>query len=211
MHTLYLECPITSFPRSYARDYKETYLYPPFSTVYGCLLSLVGEENKLAHLGVKLATGIVGDIPPVSRLLRKQTNHGRKFDNQGNCSLSQFSKPNLQEILTDVKVVVKIDSTNESASIKLEERVAIALSTPEKITRYGGLSLGESWALVNGIRPYRLTDGKVRWLVKDNRGFINLPTWIDYSLSQSTFQSYTLSESEEFNEQSWTDIQFCKH
>ncbi len=37
---LYLECPCTSFPRSFARDYRETYPYPPPSTLYGLLLSL---------------------------------------------------------------------------------------------------------------------------------------------------------------------------
>jgi CRISPR-associated Cas5-like protein len=51
---LYLDCPCTSFPRSFARDYKETYQYPPPSTVYGLLLSLVGEVDMEAHRGVKL-------------------------------------------------------------------------------------------------------------------------------------------------------------
>jgi CRISPR-associated protein Cas5t len=43
---LYLECPCTSFPRSFARDFKETYRYPPPSTVYGMLLSLVGDVSS---------------------------------------------------------------------------------------------------------------------------------------------------------------------
>ena len=42
---------------------------------------------------------------------------------------------------------------------------AIAISTPGQITRFGGLSLGESWAMVNGIRPYRPEDGDIRFLV----------------------------------------------
>jgi len=69
---LYLECPCTSFPRSFARDYKETYRYPPPSTIYGFLLSLVGEEDMTAHLGVKLAIGLIGDDPPISRIVRKK-------------------------------------------------------------------------------------------------------------------------------------------
>ncbi|MEM8828465.1 MAG: CRISPR-associated protein Cas5, partial [Cyanobacteria bacterium P01_G01_bin.19] len=69
--TLYIDCPCTSFPRSFARDYKETHLYPPPSTIYGFLLSLVGELEMTAHLGVKIATGIIGKKPAISRILRK--------------------------------------------------------------------------------------------------------------------------------------------
>lgn len=216
-NTLYLECPCTSFPRSFARDYKETYLYPPPSTVYGFLLSLVGEEDLTAHLGVKLAIGIIGNSPPISRIVRKQRHH--KFDNggadhkkrvkkygEGIYPPSQFSKPNFQELLTDLRIVVKLDSRNESATVKLDERVAIALSSPEQITRFGGLSLGESWSLINGIRPYRLDDGKIQWLVKDNRGLIGLPIWIDRKTTRGTFQRFSLSNSDEFDQNCWTEI-----
>jgi CRISPR-associated protein Cas5t len=80
---LYLECPCTSFPRSFARDFKETYRYPPPSTVYGMLLSLVGEVDMLAHVGVKLAIGIIGDPPPISRIVRKQRHHKFSVKNLG--------------------------------------------------------------------------------------------------------------------------------
>jgi len=68
---LYLDYPCTSFPRSFARDYKETYRYPPPSTVYGLLLSLVGEVDMDRHRGVKLAIGLIGDDPPISRIVHK--------------------------------------------------------------------------------------------------------------------------------------------
>lgn len=202
--TLYLECPCTSFPRSFARDFKETYLYPPPSTLYGFLLSLVGEQDMKAHLGVRLAIGILGDDSPISRSVRKQRSHKfvvsteakkriQKYG-EGVYPTSQFSKPNFQELLTDVRIAIKIDSSNESASIKLSERVAIALSSPSQILRFGGLSLGESWAMINGIRNYRETDGAVRWLVKDSRGLISLPVWIDRQTGQGTFQRFSLGE-----------------
>jgi hypothetical protein len=47
-------------------------------------------------------------------------------------------------------IAIEIDSSAETAAVKLSERIAIALSTPSQISRFGGLSLGESWALVNG-------------------------------------------------------------
>ena len=204
--TLYIDCPCTSFPRSFARDYKETYLYPPPSTIYGFLLSLVGEENLTAHLAVKLAMGIIGDKPPISRILRKQRHHKFSKTHMGTYPPSQFSKPNFQELLTDLKIVIKLNSSGESASVNLEKRVAIALSSPEQITRFGGLSLGESWALINGIRKYRLDDGKIRWLAQDNRGLIGLPIWIDRQTTQGTFQRFTLSEFDEFDDKCWTEI-----
>jgi CRISPR-associated protein Cas5t len=172
MTTLYLDCPCTSFPRSFARDFKETYSYPPPSTVYGLLLSLVGEVDLLAHVGVRLAIGIIGADPPISRIVRKQRHH--KFSKQqlGTYPSGQFSKPNHHELLTDLQFVVKLDSEQESGMVKLIDRVAIALTTPDRITRFGGLSLGESWALLNGVRCYRPEDGDIRWLVKDDRGLI---------------------------------------
>ena len=203
-HLLYLECPCTSFPRSFARDYKETYRYLPPATVYGFLLSLFGEVDMTAHLGVKLALGSIGNDPPISRIVRKQRHHKFSREHLGIYPTSKFSKPNHQELLTDLKVVVRIDSSEEVATIKLVERVAIALSAPEQITRFGGLSLGESWAMVNGVRPYRETDGAIRWLVKDNRGLIGLPIWIDRKTGQGRFQRFSWGD---FCQDCWVNIQ----
>lgn len=201
--TLFLDCPCTSFPRSFARDFKETYRYPPPSTVYGLLLSLVGEEDLTHHIGVKLALGIIGGDPPISRIVRKQRHHKFSRTHLGTYPSSKFSKPNHQELLTDVKTVVCIDSGEDSAEVTLVERVAIALTTPENITRFGGLSLGESWALVNGIRSYRASDGDIRWLVRDPRGLISLPVWIDRKTTRGTFQRFTLGE---FSDDCWVKI-----
>ncbi|WP_416667839.1 CRISPR-associated protein Cas5 [Egbenema bharatensis] len=200
---LYLDCPCTSFPRSFARDYKETYQYPPPSTVYGLLLSLIGEVDMEAHRGVKLAIGIIGNNPPISRIVRKQRHHKFSKTHMGTYPTSKFSKPNLQELLTDLQVSVQIDSSEEVATVKLAERVAIALSNPSQITRFGGLSLGESWAMINGIRTYREEDGSIRWLVTDNRGLISLPVWIDRKSEQGTFQRFSLGE---FSENCWVRI-----
>lgn len=199
----YLECLCTSFPRSFARDYKETYLYPPPSTIYGFLLSLVGEEDLTAHLGVKLATGFIGDTPPISRILRKQRQHKNSKKHQQTYNTTEFSKPNFQELLTDLKLTIKIDSNEELGQIKLENRVKLALSSPNKITRFGGLSLGESWALLNGFREYREEDGEITWLQKNNRGLISLPIWIDRENNRGIFQRFCLGK---FNQESWISI-----
>ncbi|WP_017660798.1 type I-MYXAN CRISPR-associated protein Cas5/Cmx5/DevS [Baaleninema simplex] len=212
---LYLDCPCTSFPRSFARDYKETYRYPPPSTVYGLLLSLVGEQDLNAHLGVKLAIGVLGDDVPISRILRKQRHHKFSKQHHGVYSTAKFSKPNFQEILTDMQLAIRISSEEESAPVTLSDRVATALSTPETIARFGGLSLGESWAMVNGIRYFREVReadrekyASVRWLVKDDRGLIGLPVWIDRKTTRGTFQRFSVREAgAEFVDRSWVSIQ----
>lgn len=204
MIKLYIECPCTSFPRSFARDYKETYLYPPPSTIYGFLLSLVGEQELTQHLNVKLAMGIIGDNPPISHIIRKQRNHKfvvggeatkrEKKYGEGVYINNHFSKPNHQELLTGVKIVVQVDSSEESATIQLAERIAIALSNPSQITRFGGLCLGESNGLINGVRKYRESDGVIRWLVKDKRGLIGLPIWINRTTGQGIFQRFSIGD-----------------
>lgn len=201
---LYLDCLCTSFPRSFARDFKETYRYPPPSTMYGMLLSLVGEIDLMAHTGVKLALGLVGDVPPISRIVRKQRHHKFSKTHLGTYPSSKFSKPNHQELLTDVKIALKLDSSVETASVKLAEQVSIALSTPEVIKRFGGLSLGESWALLNGIRFYRENDGPIQWLEKDSRGLIGLPVWIDRKTARGTFQRFSVSD--KFSDNCWVTI-----
>jgi CRISPR-associated protein Cas5t len=200
---LYLDCPCTSLPRSFAQDYKETYRYPPPSTIYGFLLSLIGEVDMSAHLGVKLAIGIIGQDPPISRIVRKQRHHKFSKTHMGTYPSSKFSKPNHQELLTDLQVAVRIDSREERASLKLIERVTIAFATPNQVTRFGGLSLGESWAMVNGIRPYREEDGTVRWLVKSNRELISLPVWINRETGQDTFQRFGWGD---FSDDCWVKI-----
>src|SRR5947209_1091669 len=53
--TLHVEVPYASFRKSYARSFAETYPLPPPATVYGMLLSLVGERFRRRHEWVRLA------------------------------------------------------------------------------------------------------------------------------------------------------------
>lgn len=70
MIILHIESAYASFRQSYARSLGETYEFVPPSTVYGMLLSLVGEYDRRRHLGVKLAFAYKS-IPPVSKSLRQ--------------------------------------------------------------------------------------------------------------------------------------------
>jgi CRISPR-associated protein Cas5t len=53
---------------------------------------------------------------------------------------------------------------------------------------------------------YRTEDGAIKWLIKDNRGLIGLPIWIDRTTTQGTFQRFSLSDSEVVDENCWIEI-----
>jgi len=58
--------------------------------------------------------------------------------------------------------------------------------------------------MLNGVRRYRETDGTVRWLIKDRRGLIGLPIWINRQTTQGTFQRFSFSP--ELTNDCWVDI-----
>ena len=70
MITLRVEVPYASFRKSYARSFAETYPLPPPATVYGMLLSLVGERFRRRHVGVRLAFAYKR-VPLIATTLRK--------------------------------------------------------------------------------------------------------------------------------------------
>jgi len=67
---LQIEVPIACFRQSRAREYAETYPVPPPSTVYGMLLSIVGEMDRYKHCGVRLAIAMLEPQPEKSTVIR---------------------------------------------------------------------------------------------------------------------------------------------
>ena len=57
--SLFVSIPVASFRAPFAREYFETLPCPPPSTVFGMLLSLVGEPDRLAHEGAEIALALV--------------------------------------------------------------------------------------------------------------------------------------------------------
>jgi len=96
--------------------------------------------------------------------------------------------PAQQEILTGVRVVIWLASDEEQRKdVSLEERTLEALSRPERVARFGGLSLGESTHLVDEIKVF---DGDSRrsaaiFLLADY-GQLTLPVWVDHVGSKGT-------------------------
>lgn len=186
-----VDVPIASFRQSRAREYAETYPVPPPSTVYGMLLSIVGEEDRYRHCGVKLAIALFSQ-PEKSTVIRTFRRFKRKEIHD-----ASNARPDYQELLTDIQFGVWVYSNKDTAQPTLLERLQTAFNRPETINRFGGLSLGESRDLVNAVKllPSNQPQKTLRWLVQDEDGSLTLPYWVDHVGSQGTrWQRYLLQE-----------------
>lgn len=186
MFGIYVTVPVACFRKGLAREYLETEAIPPPSTCYGFLLSLVGETKRERHIGSRVSPTLLRR-PEQSVVLRtvwrvKKTPLG----SPGN------TRPDYQQLLTDVRFILWLDSSDEPESPSLEDRVRIALTQPEQIQRFGGLSLGESTHLVNDVslldekhRQQVQSDGAEVYLLHPE-GNLTLPVWVDHVGSAGT-------------------------
>ena len=203
---LKVEVPIACFRQSRAREYAETYPVPPPSTVYGMLLSMVGEMDRYKHCGTQLAIAMLSE-PAQSRVIRTF----RRFKKK-QISDPSNARPDYQELLVDIQFLLWIDAGNDAAQPTLQERLQTAFARPENIHRFGGLCLGESRDLVNAVSLLSNTDLQkdLRWLVQDEDGLLTLPYWVDHVGSRDTrWLRYILHEpSTEPNppDNAWTEI-----
>src|SRR3954453_12562354 len=132
--------PVACFRKGFAREYWETEELPPPATCYGFLLSLVGERDRRRHIGVRICPALLAQ-PDRSAVLRTLW---RVKDRKAPLGAGTNARPDFQELLTGVQLAVWLDSTQEvGPRPSLEDRVNLALDHPERIDRFGGLSLGE--------------------------------------------------------------------
>jgi CRISPR-associated protein Cas5t len=187
---LHVTVPIACFRKGLAREYLETELLPPPSTCYGFLLSLVGETDRGRHAGVRVCPVLLNQ-PQLSVVLRtvwrvKKTPLG----SSGN------TRPDYQQLLSPVDLLLWLDSSAEMAQppvAPLEQRVQQALAQPASVSRFGGLSLGESAHLVDEVRRFEPNHHRFADLPPDGsafllaeRGRITLPVWVDHVGSAGT-------------------------
>lgn len=178
MLLLKITAPFATFTNSRSREYAASYLYPPPATIYGTLLALVGETDRTKHLGVKIAIALASLPKPTTVLRTFKRRKKNEINHPSN------SKPDYQEVLCGLNLVVSVDSTQDAHN--LENRIAQAVIQPETIDRFGGLSLGESRDLIDDLRILDRLPPSIEWLVKDDRGKITLPIWVDYDGSEKT-------------------------
>ena len=204
---LKVEVPVACFRQSRARECVETYPVPPPSTVYGMLLSMIGEMNRYRHCGTQLAIALLSE-PKKSTIIRK-FHRFKKLDIHHPSNV----KPDYQELLTNIQFAVWIIAGTDKSQPTLPERLHLALANPASINRFGGLCLGESRDLVNDVTTFseKKYEGKsFEWLVQNEQGLLTLPYWVDHVGSQRTrWQRYMLQKSLERQppELSWTVIQ----
>jgi CRISPR-associated protein Cas5t len=153
----------------------------------------VGEENRYKHCGVKLAIALLSEpeksvVIRTFRRLKKNDIHHRSN-----------SRPDYQELLANIELVVWLTRGEDKATPSLPERLYQAFNNPASINRFGGLSLGESRYLVNAVTllPENHYEESLHWLVQDENSWLTLPCWVDHVGSKGTlYQRYTLQESQ---------------
>jgi CRISPR-associated protein Cas5t len=186
MIALQVEVPYASFRKSFARSYAETYAFPPPATVYGMLLSLVGEWQRVRHEGVALAFAYA-NRPRVTTTLRRLSRYkygvASKQEELGNA-------PDYIESLCDTKFLCWVNSSQELVpGESLESRITKSIQTPEKSPRKGVLSLGLSDDVVDSVKLVDTSrvQGSWHWLSPCPTGMIDLPIWVDHVGSINTY------------------------
>ena len=183
MITLRVEVPYASFRKSYARSFAETYPLPPPATIYGMLLSLVGERFRSRHEGVRLAFAYRG-IPPIATTLRKLSRY--KYGVPGK-QTKLGNAPDFIETLCNIEFLCWVDSSLEKGGGRnLEARVIEAIESPDKVDRYGLLCLGLSDDAVNDISICQHIENEWHRLIPSHTGSMELPIWVDHVGSAKT-------------------------
>lgn len=184
MLRLYVGVPVACFRKGLAREYLETEPLPPPATCYGFLLSLVGETDRRRHVGARVTAGLLNS-PPTSTVLRTVWRVKKvPLGSPGN------TRPDYQQLLTEVELAVWLDSSEEQGK-GLEDRVRAALANPAAVSRFGGLSLGESTHLVDEVCAGDEADKRIagripRAFLCSPKGRLTLPVWVDHVGSAGT-------------------------
>lgn len=193
MIALRVRVPVACWRKGHARELLETEIVPPPSTCYGMLLSLVGETERDRHLGTRVTAGLFAKCE-LSTVLRTTWRIKDAKTMQGG---GENAKPDFQQLVTGADLLVLCEGVSDQSSPTLEERVVTALDDPRSVTRFGGLSLGESTHLVNDL--WQL-DGPslpsvARTFLLTAQGSLTLPVWVDHVGSSGT--RYAVGDLEE--------------
>lgn len=186
--SLEVSTPVCSFRHGRAREYLKTEILPPPSTLYGFLLALVGETQREAYLRTRIAYAMLQQ-PETSIVLRSVWRVKEKDENKL-LGIGKNRRPDYQEIMTGLILLVFVDEG------PLAQMLTVARYKPEQISRFGGLSLGESRDLVNDITwSPELSNRTGQWLTPDGQGELTLPLWVDHVGSRDTvYQQFALRE-----------------
>lgn len=174
-----VEVPVCSLRKPHSREFLDSETVPPPSTVYGFLLSFIGEGDRSAHIGSCLAYAIVQE-PIISTVLRKYWRVKDGRDPQGS---GVNNRPELQKILCGLTFLLWVKGS-------LADRLLKAHEDPESIDRFGVLSLGESTGMVDTVKFFPEMNGQEGdWLSTCRKGRECLPVWADHTGNKETVWS----------------------
>ena len=202
---LYVSVPVANFRVPRAREYFETFPIPPPATVYGMLLSMIGEVNRRVYEGAEIAIALISE-PSYSVVLRTLWRVKNKKQGLG---LGENRRPDFQELLTDIRLMVWI---RHSADSPLAKKISECIESPSDIDRFGCLCLGESTHLVDEVKLLNeFPEGNIQMLMNDDDGELSLPIWADHIGPNTRWGQYTLSEIkvddlDSIPEKGWTKI-----
>ena len=198
--TLRVEVPICAFRPYESREYQDTHPFPPPSAVYGMLLSLCGvrREHKAQHQGSRMVLAIES-LPNRAKVFRK-FRRGKELGDL---------RPDYQDLLIGLKLWVWLTTGADRGQPPLVEKIVEALDQPQRVDRFGGLSLGESSYLVDSISLREPDDEQtMHFLRPDPAGFYNLPIWVNYEANTNTRRRFTIRSLriDEGIESSWMEV-----
>ncbi len=181
---IYVSVPVACFRKGMAREYLETEPLPPPATCYGFLLSLVGETDRRKHIGCRVAPVLLNQ--PVTSVVLRTVWRVKKLP----LGSSGNTRPDYQQLLSDIRLLIWLDSLNDQSDVRLEDRVRLAIGSGSTATRFGGLSLGESTHLVDEVSLLeRVKDRlptKGQAFLCAEKGRLTLPVWVDHVGSAGT-------------------------
>jgi CRISPR-associated protein Cas5t len=202
---LYVSVPVASFRVPRAREFFETFPVPPPATVYGMLLSMIGEVNRRVYEGTEIAIALLSE-PEYSVVLRTLWRVKKKESGLG---LGENRRPDFQELLTDIRLAVWIRD-EEMMETSLAKRIRKSFDNPSTINRFGGLCLGESTHLVDEVSLLKPSEKQGQFLIAEDDGDLSLPIWPDHVGSKTRWGQYHLQQSnlsDGIPENAWTVIQ----
>ena len=202
---LRVDVPMTSLRPTWARAYQETYPAPPPSTVYGMLLSLAGVERdvKAKYSGVRIAIALAENEDyemwqrrEKARVLRKLRRLAQNPPKGKIVDPLADRRPDYQELLLGLQFWLWLDDARSQLSLSDAVRKALDPNWRAEVIRHGALCLGESSHLVNDIRV-DVPRGRGRFVAPKERGFLTMPTWIDYGKDRSQVRTFEIGDIED--------------
>lgn len=180
---LYVDVPFASYTTAYSRYFLETYPLAPPSTVYGMLLSLIGEYNMRKYIGTEISIALISNP---SKFKHIRTWHRYK-DNKSAIGTGKNVIPKSIECLWDNKYSIWIrQGKSEHNKISLCSQIKSYFDKTNIFPRQGVLSCGCSDNMINDISIWKNDNSKGKILTISDMADLSMPVWVDHLNNKNT-------------------------